>query len=113
MLIHISKRLRNRFVKHIETRGGQDSCWRWKGTVDSAGYGVFTLGRKGRIAAHRMAAIFARTKDGDIYDTNDLPLMGHHDNCIGNRCVNPEHLTPGRYTNRKYGKDEEYDVQDP
>lgn len=106
MLIHITRRLRLRFARHVELRGGQDNCWRWKATKDKQGYGTFTLGRGRRIAAHRMAFILSKSKDGDVYDTSDIPFVGHVNNCIGNSCVNPIHLTPGKYTDRKLKEDE-------
>lgn len=106
MKIKITRRLRMRFLRHVEMRGGQDRCWRWKGAKDAAGYGRFTMGSAGVIAPHRLSYVlytYAKDRYGEIIDTNDLPTIGHIDECIGRSCVNPAHLAPGRYTNRKYG----------
>lgn len=57
-----------------------DSCWVWKGRVNSYGYGVSGYGRK----AHRLAWML----DGrPLAKRKEL-----HHRCRNKLCVNPEHL---------------------
>lgn len=63
-----------------------DGCWLWGSTVNSAGYGVFSIGRFGRIYAHRWS-----------YEHHVAPIpeglvIDHL--CRTPLCVNPDHLEP-------------------
>ncbi len=62
-----------------------DTCWLWKASLGSGGYGQFSINQKPR-RAHRVAW---ELLVGPIPDGLDL-----HHKCFTPRCVNPEHLEP-------------------
>lgn len=77
--------LTERFWKKVQKTEG---CWRWRGTLNSDGYGIAWCGsRLGRQLAHRVAwviahgALPARTH---VLHTCDMPA-----------CVRPDHLVLG------------------
>ena len=72
-----------RFWSYVDTSGGDDACWLWKGQINHNGYGLFSIKGKKTIAS-RMAAIIA---------LGPLPegrIVCHH--CDNPPCCNPNHL---------------------
>lgn len=83
------------FITQVDTTGGPEACWPWRGTLTPDGYG--RLG-KGGIAAHRLAYELMRQAipDGLVIDHichNDADCAGGA-TCEHRRCVNPDHLQP-------------------
>lgn len=61
----------------------ETSCWDWKGTMFSNGYGAFKLKRK-MWRSHRLSySIFV----GEIPSKHEI-----HHTCENRKCCNPEHL---------------------
>lgn len=61
------------------------TCWTWRGTVNSKGYGCVGSGKRSKTAlVHRVAVI---VRDGSLAD--DL-VVDHM--CGNKRCVRPDHL---------------------
>ena len=66
-----------------------DSCWLWRGAIEGAGYGHFTI-RRVHLRAHHVSWCIAngREPQGGLYirHTCDVP-----------NCVNPDHLRLGTH----------------
>ncbi|WP_416902719.1 HNH endonuclease signature motif containing protein [Micromonospora echinospora] len=82
------------FIAQVDTTGGPDACWTWRGDITADGYGRF--GKKSE-PAHRVAyGLMVRpVPDGLNVDH----LCHNHDTtcpggttCRHRRCVNPAHL---------------------
>ncbi|MFC3504851.1 HNH endonuclease [Micromonospora krabiensis] len=80
------------FIAHVDTTGGPDACWMWRGLVDDDGYGLFR-----GVGAHRVAhELLSRAiPSGLIVDHRchnaDTACPGGI-TCRHRRCVNPAHL---------------------
>ena len=72
---------RVRLLSKIYPNG--DSCWEWRGTVDTQGYGRFTI-RSDQYRAHRV--VYSHL-NGDIPQGTVTDHL-----CRNRRCVNPEHV---------------------
>lgn len=71
-----------RFARHVPELPA-DECWPWQAYKDYAGYGLFTVGRRKRLA-HRIAYQFSH---------GPIPAGKQIDHLCRNRaCVNPAHL---------------------
>ncbi len=70
-----------------------NGCWLWVGSLSSAGYGTFNLGRRGDgyALAHRYSYESVR---GNVPDGLVLDHL-----CRNRACVNPDHMEP--VTNRE------------
>lgn len=78
--------IEDRFFQKVEKT---ESCWLWKGALNSKGYGSFGDGAGKRVSAHRYSYILhhGEIPEGSIVcHTCDVP-----------ECVNPEHLWAGTY----------------
>lgn len=76
-------------MEKVDTSGGIDACWIWRGTINSGGYGVFNIGCI--VSAHRAAyELFVghilSDQTREVCHRCDVPL-----------CVNPLHLFLGTH----------------
>jgi len=89
MLADIPKRFEASYIP--EPNSG---CWIWLGTIDKAGYGRFTIGRRG---THRTTGAHIISY---ILEHKTQPPSELDHKCRMRCCVNPDHLEPvTRYEN--------------
>ena len=76
----------------LVAEGGDDACWYWRGALNKGGYGVFRLGRRVVVLAHRHMFKLE----------NGRPPAGMLLHTCGKKtCVNPRHLYEGSKPNRR------------
>lgn len=80
-----------RFLSKVDIRG-EDECWNWKGSKDTAGYGMFWLQGSAK-GAHRISYFI---KNGELpgFDAEGNELCIRH-SCNNPACCNPAHLLIG------------------
>jgi len=77
--------IKNRYWNYIDKRE-DDKCWNWLGSIDSDGYGQFTIGHN-TFKSHRVMYILVYGKIGKDR------LIIH--SCDNPSCCNPKHLKEG------------------
>jgi hypothetical protein len=85
--------LLDRFWEKVDTSGGPDACWPWRGAVvinrnGKDGYGVIQTGGRGtaQVRAHRFALVYATGEDPPDKEA------GHGLTCTTTLCCNDRHL---------------------
>lgn len=82
------------FIAQLDTTGGPDACWTWRGHTSTDGYGVFG---KNSERAHRVAYELMVREIPEGMNV-DHTCHNHDESCAGGvgcrhrRCVNPAHL---------------------
>ena len=82
------------FVAQVDSTGGPDACWPWRGRISDEGYGGFG---KGSDLAHRVAFELMVRPIGEglnvdhLCHNRDVTCAGGK-TCQHRRCVNPAHL---------------------
>ena len=78
-----------RFWEKVEV-SEVNSCWTWKASIQSSGYGAFAYKTKKIITAHRYS--WAVHYNDGVLPISDFHIMHTCDNKV---CVNPNHLEIG------------------
>ena len=71
-------------LSKIEKEDVADGCWIWKGSVDSQGYGIYGLYKKGK-SNRASRLVYEMFKEPVPQGTALSP------NCTNRYCINPEH----------------------
>lgn len=84
------------------SKGSDDECWPWAGTLNNYGYGQITIGSRADgsrriVSAHRIVYEMAHgpIAEGLVIDHqchNDDPSCDGGRSCAHRRCCNPAHL---------------------
>lgn len=82
----INKNIEQRFWKNVNKT---DSCWLWRGTRSSKGYGQFVVNGK-QLRAHRFAYELLVGPIPEGLQLDHVKAAG----CTNRCCVNPAHLEP-------------------
>lgn len=99
-----------RFDRYVDTT---EDCWKWKGSLTAAGYGLFTSNYQNQYA-HRWAyeLFVGPVPDGLDIDHEchnrafNLGLCSGGSKCPHRACCNPAHLAPAtRKKNLNHGVD--------
>ena len=93
--MEFSDRDKERFWSHVDKASTPDTCWIWRGHLDSDGYGRFTTGRyrdQKHWRAHRVSAAIAGMVVGKV--------VMH--TCDNPPCCNPAHLVSATQRHNRY-----------
>lgn len=75
------------------------ACWLWTGAHNAKGYGVFKVGTRRPVRAHRMSFVVSGKELPP-----EKPLVCHH--CDTPGCCNPDHLFAGTNDDNMRDRDE-------
>ena len=81
--------LSTRFHAKVDSSGGPDACWPWRGCTGGSGHGVLKVGGRRTDSAHRLAYTYCH---GAIPDG----CVVRH-TCDNPKCCNPAHLLIGTH----------------